>query len=488
MKLQNNLFVFLISSVLLFLPACASTQVTESPTPESTLSTTILPAIATAVEATTQAREQDSEPVEGESKPTTPIDEIMEALPTRTPMPTVTPGLLYQEVERLVGETKLAKRTFLGLGIYDWIYLGVSLLAVLLIYLFATWLVKRIFPRLVRRTGPKIDDRLLKAAGGEIRWLVVMLTLQFVTLRLVFIEAEAKVFLTDIYFLVILFLAVRIIWVVIRLAEEEAYARLALDTERGKEMSPLIKLSVMLLRIMVGLLAATILLSHFGIDITAFMAALGLGGLAISLAARDTIADAIAGFIILIDRPFRVGDRIEIKAAETWGDVVEIGLRTTRIRTRDNRMVIIPNSTIGSNEVINYSYPDPEYRIETRVGIAYGTPIEEVRQLLAETVAKVEGVLDKKPVDVLYMEMGDFAMIFRVRWWVESFVDTRRVEDRVHTAIQNAIDQAGIQSPYPTSVTQLKIDLETARELRSRADDSGSPLEPPPSSYSPEER
>jgi small-conductance mechanosensitive channel len=311
--------------------------------------------------------------------------------------------------------------------------------------------------------------------------------LQFVTLRLVFIEAEAKVFLTDIYFLVILFLSVRIAWVVIRLLEEEAHIRMALNTERGKEMAPLVKLSVMVLRIIIGLLAATILLAHFGVEITAFMAALGLGGLAISLAARDTIADAIAGFIILIDRPFRVGDRIEIKAAGTWGDVVEIGLRTTQIRTRDNRMVIIPNSTISSNEVINYSYPDPQYRIETHVGIAYGTPIEEVRQLLAETVAKVEGVLDTRPVDVLYIEMGEFAMIFRVRWWVESFVDTRRIVDRVHTAMQNTIDQAGIQSPYPTSVTELKIDPAAARQLRGRLDDSGPPLEPPPSSYSPED-
>ncbi len=80
---------------------------------------------------------------------------------------------------------------------------------------------------------------------------------------------------------------------------------------------------------------------------TALATVLGLGGLAISLAAKDTIADAIAGFIVLVDQPYRIGDRIEIQELGTWGDVTDIGLPTTRIRTPDNRMVIVPNSTIA---------------------------------------------------------------------------------------------------------------------------------------------
>ncbi|NIV28041.1 MAG: mechanosensitive ion channel, partial [Anaerolineae bacterium] len=181
-------------------------------------------------------------------------------------------------------------------------------------------------------------------------------------------------------------------------------------------------------------------------------------GLAISLAAKDTIADAIAGFIILVDRPFRIGDRIEIQEVGTWGDVVDIGLRTTRIRTRDNRLVIVPNSTIGSNQVVNYTYPDPRYRIQTHVSVAYGTEIETARRLIVETVQKVEGVLQEEPVDALYIEMGDSAMIFRVRWWIESYEDTRRMFDRVHTTLQQALDEAGIESPFPTQTLNVQLE------------------------------
>jgi MscS family membrane protein len=173
------------------------------------------------------------------------------------------------------------------------------------------------------------------------------------------------------------------------------------------------------------------------------------------LAAKDTVSDAISGFIILVDRPFRIGDRIEIQEAGTWGDVVDIGLRTTRIRTRDNRMVIVPNSVIGSNQVINYTYPDPRYRIQTHVGVAYGTDIERAREAIVAAVSRVEGVLLDRPVDALYIEMGESAMIFRVRWWIESYVDTRRMFDRVHTVLQKALDQAGIESPFPTTNVNL---------------------------------
>jgi small-conductance mechanosensitive channel len=277
----------------------------------------------------------------------------------------------------------------------------------------------------------------------------------------------------DLYFVAGLTLVVRILWKAIDLVERW-YIKGAAERDRGDELAPVITLLVRVGRVLVSIGGATVLLSHFGINVAALAALLGLGGLAFSLAARDTIADAIAGFIILVDRPFRIGDRIEIQGVGTWGDVTDIGLRTTRIRTRDNRMVIVPNSVIGANQVINYTYPDPRYRIETHVGIAYGTDVERARQVIITAVQQVEGVLPDKPVDALYNEMGDSAMIFRVRWWIESYIDTRRVIDRVHTALQYALDEAGIETPFPTQNVRLQVgaqDLEHTARSMNRVDD-----------------
>jgi small-conductance mechanosensitive channel len=125
----------------------------------------------------------------------------------------------------------------------------------------------------------------------------------------------------------------------------------------------------------------------------------------------------------------------------------------------------VPNSTISKSQVINYTYPDPRYRVQIDIGIGYGMDIEKTRQIIVDTVRRIEGVLPDKPVEALYNEMGDSAMLFRVRWWIESYADTRRVFDRVNTALQNALDQAGIDMPYPTQSLNVQMDPETAERV-----------------------
>lgn len=404
------------------------------------------------------------------------LDEVVS---TRTPAPTATPDPVAQQVNQLVAQTGLAQTEVLGISTADWINLAISAIAVLVGYLLGTWLIKSVLLRLAQRTETDVDDAILQAVGPDIRWLIVVLLLHYGTKRLAFISAGFKATLSDAYFVIALLIAARLVWRTIALVDDMARQR-SIDEGREDELAPLITLLVRVGYVIVIIVAITILLSHFGINVTAFAAMLGLGGLAFSLAAKDTISDAIAGFIILVDRPFRIGDRIEIEEIGTWGDVMTIGLRTTRIRTRDNRMVIVPNSVIGANQVINYTFPDPQYRVQTHVGIGYGTDIEMVRHIIIDTVRQVEGVLPDKPVDALYIEMGDSAMVFRVRWWLDSYVDTRRMFDSVHTALQQTLDAAGVDMPFPTQNLLLQVDPESEEPLKGilGKHSGGTPLQP----------
>ena len=163
------------------------------------------------------------------------------------------------------------------------------------------------------------------------------------------------------------------------------------------------------------------IVASFGVNMTFFAAGAGLGGLVIAFAAQDTLSNFFAGVQILLDRPFREGDRIEIKEENTWGDVVEIGLRTTRILTRDNRYVIVPNSLIGSNPVINHSFPSTDYRLTAKVGVAYGTDLEHARRVLLDTVASVEGIEKERDVQALFRTFGESSLDFEVRYWIASY-------------------------------------------------------------------
>jgi small-conductance mechanosensitive channel len=211
-----------------------------------------------------------------------------------------------------------------------------------------------------------------------------------------------------------------------------------------------------------GLIALSIVQIGFSVPaLLVLLIAVTLG-----FAARDTVADIIAGFSILLDEPFRVGDRIEVQGVEGWVTVINIGLRSSVLRTRHSVEIIMPNSTISRNQVINYSYPDNRYRMQTHVGIAFGTGVERARQVIIDAVRQVQGVLDDKPVEALYVEVGDSDMIFRVRWWIDFRRDCERSYDRVHTALHKALKEAGIESPYPRQDLMLEVDDSSLAEAR----------------------
>jgi small-conductance mechanosensitive channel len=389
-------------------------------------------------------------------------EESSEVIQTRAPQPTATPGVVTTEIERLFSQPEATNN--LRFDTADFVNLLISVLIVVVSYVLATWLIYSVLGRIVQRSQHEVGDELYKAVRSNLRWLVVILALRPATNRLVFLSTGMKIILSDVYFVLILLIGTVIFWKLIAVLEQWYRDK---STEMGNEaqIGPVISWLVRLANVVVIMTAIIILLSHFGVDVFAFAAALGLTGFAISLAARDTIADVIAGMTIMIDQPFRVGDRIEIQDENTWGDVTDIGLRTTRIRTRDNRLVIVPNSIIGKNQIINYTFPDPRYRVQTHLSIAYGTEIDTVRRIIIDTVRQVEGVLDDKPVDALYIEMANTAMIFRARWWIASYEDTRRIFDKVHTALQEAMDAVGLEIPNDAFDVNLKMDRQDDKIL-----------------------
>jgi small-conductance mechanosensitive channel len=138
--------------------------------------------------------------------------------------------------------------------------------------------------------------------------------------------------------------------------------------------------------------------------------------------------------------------------------VVDIGTRSTRIRTRDNRLVIVPNSAIAKDQIVNYSYPDPRYRVQIEVGIDYDSDLKLARHTAIEAVRHVDGVLLDKPIDALFVDFGDSSITFRIRWWIDSYVDTRRMFDKVNEALLKGFNEAGIHLPNMTYDLNLKVD------------------------------
>jgi small-conductance mechanosensitive channel len=349
----------------------------------------------------------------------------------------------------------------LELTIDQWTEVGISFLIILATAVLGRWLVRivlqRGMPRLTDRTRTGLDDALLDALWAPIYGALVLLAIRVGIDRLDFVPHSWSDEIGEVFFIFYFLLGFSVVW---RLASrltrwyrEEVAPET--ETELDEQMIPFMSRVIM---IGVSLIAAIILLGHYEVNVSALVTTLGVGSLALALAGQAALSDTISGFVIMIDRPFRIGDRIEIQDLDTWGDVVDIGLRSCRIRTRDNRMVIIPNAVIGKSLIVNHSYPDTQYRIQVHIGVGYGSDLEQARRTIVEAVSEVEGVLRDRPVEALFLEFGDSALIFRVRWWLESYEDTRRMFDRVNTAVYRALLAKGIDVPFPQCVVHHQID------------------------------
>jgi small-conductance mechanosensitive channel len=194
-------------------------------------------------------------------------------------------------------------------------------------------------------------------------------------------------------------------------------------------------------------------LDLLGINVMPFVAGAGVAGIAIGFAAKDTLSNLIAGILLIIDRPFEIGDRIEVwsspKDSATWGDVIDIGLRATKIRTTDNIVIIIPNNEIMMRDIINYTALSEDIRVRVPIGVSYDTDVEKAKSVILDTAKTAEWVLRDPPPRVVVRRFGESSVDLQLRVWIK---DARRRMDTISymtDKVKEAFDREGIEIPYP---------------------------------------
>ena len=194
-------------------------------------------------------------------------------------------------------------------------------------------------------------------------------------------------------------------------------------------------------------------MSHLGLEIAPLLAGAGVVGLALSLAAKDTLSNLIAGVLLIMDRPFQVGDRIELWNAPnetgTWGDVIEIGIRATKIRNPDNLVVVVPNNEIMQRDIINYTMSGQDIRLRIPFSVAYESDIERAKVLLIQAALEVEGVKpDPKPI-VIVRGFGPSEVNLQLRVWILEARNRRRIADEITGIALDGFAREGVEIPYP---------------------------------------
>jgi small-conductance mechanosensitive channel len=198
--------------------------------------------------------------------------------------------------------------------------------------------------------------------------------------------------------------------------------------------------------------------------VAAAVAGLGVAGLALGFAAQDSVANVISGILIFWDKPFIVGDWIQTEGS--YGRVVEITLRSTRMRTNRNTYVVIPNKTVIDAVLENYS-KHGELRIDVPVGIAYKEDIPKAREVLLDAIRPLPDVMAEPEPDVVVESLGDSSVNLLVRGWIETADSLPGGTASIIEASKLALDAAGIQIPYPH--LQLFVDDVEERVIKKAA-------------------
>ncbi len=186
-------------------------------------------------------------------------------------------------------------------------------------------------------------------------------------------------------------------------------------------------------------------LDQIGVNIASLIAGLGIAGIAIGFAAKDTLSNVVAGIFIFWDRPFYIGDLVEIEGE--YGEVQNITLRTTRIVTPDGRLVSIPNQKIAENKIISYTM-FPNLRLDIGVTIGTGEAIEPARQVLLKIVEGDKRFMADKEAVVLVKELGDYFTALELRVWLTDTKTHIPIRGELREKIFNAFTAAGIDMPY----------------------------------------
>jgi MscS family membrane protein len=198
------------------------------------------------------------------------------------------------------------------------------------------------------------------------------------------------------------------------------------------------------------------ILSIWKIDITGWAASAGIIGIAVGFASKDTLSNLFAGVFIIADAPYKVGDFIVLESGER-GQVINIGLRSTRILTRDDIEITVPNAVMGNARITNEtSGPSPKHRIRVRIGVAYGSDIDIVREILIKAAADEPGICDDPEPRVRFRSFGDSGLNFELMGWIPEPVLRGRILDGLNTRVYKSFNANGIEIPYPKQDLYLK--------------------------------
>jgi small-conductance mechanosensitive channel len=336
--------------------------------------------------------------------------------------------------------------------IFSNIYL--KFLFVLVITLIISYLAKFIFRKilkpLTKKTKTKVDDLIIKSISSIVFYIILVLGIKF---GLQYFELKTAIYNNLINTLLIIIVAVLMIRIINNFFKHWAEEwKFKTKTTTDERVIPLLQ---KILKAVIIILAVIFVFTAWNINISPLLATAGIAGLAIGLAVKDSLANILGGLQLVLDKTFKVGDKVELESGE-MGVIMDIGLRSTKLKTYDNEVIYIPNGSLANAKIKNFTQPDISIRVNVNFGVEYGSDPEKVQKVVLEAIKKIDTVIEEPEPVVQFLNMSDFSLDFVARAWVEEYTQAYSTKLKMTDEIYEALNKAKIGIPFPTRTIYTK--------------------------------
>jgi len=324
-----------------------------------------------------------------------------------------------------------------------------------------SWIVvffsKNVLNKVTKYTKTKIDDIIANILSKPLPFKILIVTIFFnIGFNYLLVSQWWTDFVKNASFLVYVFaITLFIIKFLIGIIEEylEVYAQKT-ESKYDDQLIPLLK---SLVKIVLFIVAILVILSNLGYNISALLAGLGIGGLAVAMASKDIVENFLAGIVIFVEKPFKMDDIL--KTSDGFGSVEEIGIRSTRIRTFDNTLIVVPNRNLSANSVENISARRARKENFT-IGLTYDTSVKKI-ETAKKIILKILSTnkdIEKDSIVVSFESFGDFSLNIRIMYWIIplDYFEYLKIKDHVNLTIKKEFENAKLDFAFPTQTVHVR--------------------------------